>query len=79
MSILRAQSVVSGYGSMEVLHGVTFEVEKGQIVALLGPTIACARDREDGGTAAGRRVLLPWGHDGFDFGGLNDDDGWNDG
>jgi len=37
MSNLRMEGVVSGYGSMEVLHGVSLEVEEGQIVTLLGP------------------------------------------
>ena len=36
MSNLRIEGVVSGYGSMEVLHGLSLEVE-GQIVTLLGP------------------------------------------
>jgi len=37
MSILRVENIVSGYGSMEVLHGLSFEVDDGQIVSLLGP------------------------------------------
>jgi len=37
MSNLRMEGVVSGYGSMEVLHGVSLEVQEGQIVTLLGP------------------------------------------
>ena len=37
MSILQVDDVVSGYGSMEVLHGVSLEVEQGQIVSLMGP------------------------------------------
>jgi len=37
MSILRVENVVSGYGSMEVLHGLSLEVEEGQIVSMLGP------------------------------------------
>jgi ABC-type branched-subunit amino acid transport system ATPase component len=37
MSYLRMEGVVSGYGSMEVLHGVSLEVQEGQIVTLLGP------------------------------------------
>jgi hypothetical protein len=28
---------------------------------------------KDGGTAAGRRVMVPWGRDGFDFSGLTND------
>jgi ABC-type branched-subunit amino acid transport system ATPase component len=31
------EGVISGYGSMEVLHGISLEVEEGQIVTLLGP------------------------------------------
>jgi ABC-type branched-subunit amino acid transport system ATPase component len=37
MSNLRLENVVSGYGSMEVLHGISLEVQEGQIVTLLGP------------------------------------------
>ena len=37
MTILRVEDVVSGYGSMEVLHGLSLEVEEGQIVSMLGP------------------------------------------
>ena len=37
MNILRVENVVSGYGSMEVLHEVSLEVEEGQIVSVLGP------------------------------------------
>ncbi|MBA7638003.1 High-affinity branched-chain amino acid transport ATP-binding protein LivF [subsurface metagenome] len=37
MSILKVENVVSGYGSMEVLHDLSLEVEEGQIVAVLGP------------------------------------------
>jgi ABC-type branched-subunit amino acid transport system ATPase component len=37
MTILRVEDVVSGYGSMEVLHGLSLGVEEGQIVSMLGP------------------------------------------
>jgi len=37
MTILRVEDVVSGYGAMEVLHGLSLEVEEGQIVSMLGP------------------------------------------
>ncbi len=37
MTILRMEDVVSGYGTMEVLHGLSLDVEEGQIVSLLGP------------------------------------------
>ena len=37
MNILEVQDVVSGYGSMEVLHGVSITVEQGKVVTLLGP------------------------------------------
>ena len=37
MSILNVENVVSGYGSMEVLHDLSLEVEEGKIVAVLGP------------------------------------------
>lgn len=37
MSLLRIDNVVSGYGEMEILHGVTLEVAPGEIVSLIGP------------------------------------------
>ncbi len=37
MTILQVEDVVSGYGAMEVLHGLSLEVEEGQIVSMLGP------------------------------------------
>jgi len=35
--ILRLENIVSGYGSMQVLHDVSLDVEEGKIVSLLGP------------------------------------------
>ena len=37
MNKLRIENVVSGYGSMDVLHRLSLEVEEGKIVTLLGP------------------------------------------
>ena len=37
MSSLRMENVVAGYGSMEVLHGISLEVPEGKIVTILGP------------------------------------------
>ena len=37
MTILSVEDIVSGYGSMEVLHGVSVEVAQGDIVCVLGP------------------------------------------
>lgn len=37
MTILNVENITSGYGSMEVLHGLSLEVEEGQIVSVLGP------------------------------------------
>ncbi len=37
MTILQVDNVVSGYGSMEVLHELSLAVEEGEIVAMLGP------------------------------------------
>lgn len=37
MTILRVEDVVSGYGAMAVLHGLSLEVGEGQIVSMLGP------------------------------------------
>jgi len=35
--ILTIDSLVSGYGKMEILHGVSLSVRKGEIVGLIGP------------------------------------------
>ncbi|ABL78975.1 ABC transporter ATP-binding protein [Thermofilum pendens] len=37
VGVLRLVDVYSGYGKMEVLHGVSFELGKGEIAAVLGP------------------------------------------
>ncbi len=37
MSVLQVDNVVSGYGSMEVLHDLSLAVGQGEIVAMLGP------------------------------------------
>lgn len=37
MSLLKAEEVTSGYGDMEVLHGVSIEVGEGEIVTVIGP------------------------------------------
>ncbi len=37
MALLEAQGIVSGYGEMEILHGVSISVEPGQIVTIIGP------------------------------------------
>ena len=34
--LLEATNVVSGYGNLEVLHGVSITVEEGEIVSVLG-------------------------------------------
>jgi branched-chain amino acid transport system ATP-binding protein len=36
-SILELVDVRAGYGTIEVLHGVTFTVKRGEVLALLGP------------------------------------------
>jgi ABC-type polar amino acid transport system ATPase subunit len=38
MSVLRAHDVVKSYGDLEVLRGVTFEVEPGQVKVIIGPS-----------------------------------------
>ena len=37
MSLLEFNNVVSGYGEMEILHGVSIHVEDGEIVSIIGP------------------------------------------
>ena len=37
MSLLKVEDVTSGYGDMEVLHGVSIEVGAGEIVTVIGP------------------------------------------
>jgi glutamine transport system ATP-binding protein len=38
MSFLRAADLSKSYGDLEVLHGVTFEIEPGQVKAIIGPS-----------------------------------------
>ena len=38
MSVLRAYDVTKWYGDLEVLRGVTFEVEPGQVKVIIGPS-----------------------------------------
>jgi len=35
--VLEAREVVSGYGEVEILHGVSIKVEEGEIVTIIGP------------------------------------------
>ncbi|MBW1997223.1 MAG: ATP-binding cassette domain-containing protein, partial [Deltaproteobacteria bacterium] len=35
--VLEIEGLVSGYGKMEILHGVSLSVRQGEIVALIGP------------------------------------------
>jgi branched-chain amino acid transport system ATP-binding protein len=37
MALLEASDVVSGYGDAEILHGVSVEVEAGEVVTVIGP------------------------------------------
>lgn len=37
MALLEAQGISSGYGEMEILHGVSMQLNEGEIVAVLGP------------------------------------------
>jgi ABC-type branched-subunit amino acid transport system ATPase component len=37
MSLLEVKNVVSGYGSMEILHGVSLHIDEGEIVSIIGP------------------------------------------
>jgi len=37
VTVLEARDVVSGYGEVEILHGVSIKVEEGEIVTIIGP------------------------------------------
>jgi ABC-type branched-subunit amino acid transport system ATPase component len=37
MTVLFADAIASGYGSVEILHGVSVRVEPGEIVSIIGP------------------------------------------
>lgn len=37
MALLSAEGIKSGYGEMEILHGVNMRLEAGEIIAVLGP------------------------------------------
>jgi ABC-type branched-subunit amino acid transport system ATPase component len=37
MTILKVDTIVSGYGTMEVLHGISLEADTGRISCVLGP------------------------------------------
>jgi ABC-type branched-subunit amino acid transport system ATPase component len=37
VTMLEARDVVSGYGEVEILHGVSITVEEGEIVTIIGP------------------------------------------
>ncbi len=37
MSLLSAEGLVVGYGAVDILHGVSIKVEKGEIVSIIGP------------------------------------------
>jgi branched-chain amino acid transport system ATP-binding protein len=37
MALLEASDVVSGYGDAEILHGVSVEVDAGEVVTVIGP------------------------------------------
>ncbi len=36
-TILKATDVVSGYGKLEILHGINVEVKEGELVTIIGP------------------------------------------
>lgn len=37
VEILKADKIISGYGTMEILHDVTIKVMKGEIITIIGP------------------------------------------
>ena len=37
MNLLEASGIVSGYGEIEILHGVSLAVGVGEVVAIIGP------------------------------------------
>jgi ABC-type polar amino acid transport system ATPase subunit len=61
MTFLRATDVSKSYGHLEVLRGVTFEVEQGQVKVIIGPSgsgkstllrCLCLLEQPDSGTVA---------------------------
>ncbi len=36
-TVLQAQSVVAGYGEVEILHGLSLALDEGEVVAVIGP------------------------------------------
>jgi ABC-type branched-subunit amino acid transport system ATPase component len=37
MSLLEAINIISGYGGIDILHGVSLKIEPGEIVSIIGP------------------------------------------
>jgi branched-chain amino acid transport system ATP-binding protein len=37
LALLQLEDVVSGYGAVEILHGISLQVDEGEIVSLIGP------------------------------------------
>lgn len=64
MTVLEAREVTSGYGEVQILHGVSINVEEGEIVTIIGPNGA-------GKSTLLKTIfgLLPCKHGGVFFGG----------
>src|SRR3972149_2700906 len=71
MSLLSVKALVVSYGAIEALHGISFEVEKGEIVTLIGANGAgksttlwsiVRQIRELGGRAISRSIFYDGAH-----------------
>ena len=76
MSVLSIRHVVKRYGAVEVIHGLSFDINAGEFVVFVGPSgcgkstllrmIAGLEEFQDGEIAIGERVvngLRPWQRD----------------
>ena len=41
--MLRVENLVAGYGKVQVLQGISLEVQRGQLVTLIGSNARCRR------------------------------------
>ena len=39
--VLRAHNIISGYGKLQVINGIDIHINKGELVTIIGPPVAC--------------------------------------